>query len=290
MLISEIRTEEGRLSARFDFESKELAPLIGFIEGAEIVADASSLLLAAWLPAWVGGENRIRIDGAVCPILLANLEVLGGVFQGWFRDMPSPRPVIECGLGSTLRPAGRRGAFLSAGVDSMSMLWERHKDIDVGVLIDYQGVSSVEESEARFKGRTAACRALCDDIGIDLWTVRTNLRLLNPNMSFWMKRYFGSFLAAVAHGLNLREVFVASSYDALHLEPHGSHPLVEPNCSSEGLTIKHYGIHQSRLDKIRVLADWPLALDMMNVCTSRNSGGKNCAARSAYVPDYKSRL
>ena len=38
-------------------------------------ADPNGFLLGAFLPAWAAGESRIRLQGAVCPMLAANLTI-----------------------------------------------------------------------------------------------------------------------------------------------------------------------------------------------------------------------
>jgi len=276
MRISEVVAAGDRFSAEFCFERRDLGAFTGFIDSPAVVAEPAAFLLAAWLPSWALGETRITIEGPVCPVLLANLQVAGGVLKGWFRDFP-PLPRIECDMQSR-PPSGRRAAFLSGGVDSLSMIRELAGGIDTAILLDYQSIEGVEaeETEARFRQRVEICRAISDGIGLELWPVRTNLRRLNSSMGFWMHRWHGSFLAAMAHGLDVQEVSIASTYDATNLERWGSHPLLDPYYSSARLNVRHYGLHQSRLDKVRSLADWPLALDLMYVCTSRESGGSNC--------------
>ncbi|MBT8409502.1 MAG: hypothetical protein KJN93_07745, partial [Alphaproteobacteria bacterium] len=62
------------------------------------------------------------------------------------------------------------------------------------------------------------------------------------------------------------------------LEPWGSHPALDPLYSGRSVQTQHHGFEMSRMDKIRSIVDWQDALDLINVCTSRESGGTNCGS------------
>jgi hypothetical protein len=253
-----------------------------------LTVDPNGFLLGAFLPAWTAGERRIRIEGAVCPSLSANLSIAASLMRHWFDDL-STAPVIEGD--SEYRRAGTNvGAFLSGGVDSLAMIRSLtalrpvgHPDRPVAaVVVDYQYVGGIDrdETDARFARSTATSREICADVGLDVIPVRSNFCRLNESLAFWMYRYHGSFLASMSHFLSrdFRVLHIASSYPVTHLVPWGSHPLLDPQYSSQHVRISHHGAEWSRLQKIRQLRDWAPALNRMYVCTSDTSNGRNCGA------------
>lgn len=231
MLISEVKKQERGIYAKFEFEGSESEPFRGFIEG-EVASDANGLFLAAWLPAWAAGEYRIRSEENICPVLVANLTVVAETIRRWYPDMPLEPPVIETNIKVEEPEAAQshgKAAFISGGVDSLSMIYDLRGHIGAAVLLDYQEIAGVAaaETEERFEQRSVICQKVCDDSGIAFKSVRTNLRGLNGCMNFWMYRYHGSFLAAIANSLPFEEMYIAGTYNAKNLEPWGSHPLLD---------------------------------------------------------------
>lgn len=248
--------------------------------------DPGGFLLGAFLPAWIAGERRVRVAGAVCPRLAANLTIAASLVRGWFTDLP-PAPRIECDYEYRIA-ANKAALFLSGGVDSLAMVRSLvdlhppgHPDRPTAAIVaDYQHVGGLDraETDARFARSFAASRGICADVGLDVVPLRSNLCRLNESMRFWMYQYHGAFLASLAHfvGHEFRAAHIASSYPATHLVPWGSHPALDPLYSSQHVRLSHDGVELSRLQKVRQLRDWPAALDCMYVCTSDTSGGRNC--------------
>jgi len=251
-------------------------------------ADPNGFLLGAFLPAWAAGESRIRLEGAVCPMLAANLTIAASTLGRWFTDLGTP-PIIECDY-AYRPPATRSAAFLSGGVDSLAMIRSlaarrppKHPDRpSAAIVVDYQHVGGIDRSEtdARFARSLATSHEIGADLGLDVIPIRSNFCTLNRKMRFWMYRYHGAFLASMAHflGREFRLCYIASSYAATDLVPWGSHPQLDPFYSSQHVRIAHDGIELSRLQKIESLRDWPAALDRMYVCTSNVSQGENCGS------------
>ena len=262
-------------------------------DGCEsLLDDANGFLLAAFLPAWINGEKRIIVEGAVCPRLYANLSTASSLLRSWFKDWPAV-PEIRCSFAS--RDAGDESAqFLSGGVDSLATLRHLTHQYSAGdlyrpsvaVLIDYHGIKglSPEEIRLRLQGRQVRCQQITEHVGVGLVVVSTNLRELHPSNRFWMYRYHGALMAGIAHflGHQFRRFYIAASIAARHFAgnatsyPWGSHPMLDGLYSSAHLDIVHHGYELSRLDKIGAILDWDIALSNMQVCTSEESGGSNC--------------
>ena len=293
MIIDEIRTTQTgagpgvACKVHFENGARETHDIFAVTEQPhELTADSNGFLLGAFLPAWTAGERRIKIEAPVCPLLSANLAIAASLFRGWFKDLPAV-PTIEASR--EYRSAGTRvGVFFSGGVDSLAMVRSLtslrpagHPDRPTGAaVVDYQHVGRIErgETDARFARSKAVSQEICSQIGLKVIPIRSNFCQLNTSMAFWMYRYHGAFLASMAHFLSheFRLFHIASTYPVTHLAPWGSHPLLDPHYSSQHLSIAHHGVELSRLEKVQQLADWPLALNRMYVCTSNSSQGRNC--------------
>jgi hypothetical protein len=195
--------------------------------------------------------------------------------------------VIECDY-EYRSVAAKSALFLSGGVDSLATLRSLARLRPLGhpdrpaaaVVADYQNLGNLgrEETDARFARSKAVSRVICADVGVGVIPIRSNMCRLNGGMRFWIHRYHAAFLASMAHFLSHEfGVFhIASSYPATHLVPWGSHPLLDPLYSSQHVRISHHGVELSRLQKVQVLREWPVALDHIYVCISHTSGGTNC--------------
>lgn len=283
MKIQDIRSEaignRSRLMAKVTWEDCQRDVQEVYFEAPEEFSDAlahspEAFVAAALTPALWAGEKRILLDVEVCPEFLDNLKVATKVFQHWFPEC-CKKIEIEAqrrtqGVEST---SSRRAAvFLSGGVDSLASLrWNRLNfpvshpaSIKDGIIVF--GLE-VEDPQA-FGHVVEALSAIAADAGVTLLPVSTNIRCLNDDWGFWWKAHMGPAVASVAHALcnRLASAIIASDYDVPNMRPHGSHPLVDPYFSSFDLKIRYDGIALSRLDKIRLLADWDVALNNLRVC------------------------
>jgi hypothetical protein len=185
-----------------------------------------------------------------------------------------------------MKPARRKtaqGRFFSLGVDSFYTLLRHEKEIPgrekITHLIYMMGyavplkeysdgrerpvIENVQEA-ARIWGKKAICG-------------RTNLRdcfSLNPS-----RQYHGSAMAATASSLSggMGKVLIPASATWLRLIPWGSHPLIDPLWSSDGLEIIHDGANANRAQKVAdTIIHYPEALRLLRVCINKRGGSGNC--------------
>jgi hypothetical protein len=97
-------------------------------------------------------------------------------------------------------------------------------------------------------------------------------------VTFWMYEFHGAALAATAHAVSRRinRVYIPGTIEAPKLEPWGSHPALDPHYSTVDLQVVHEGLTLSRLDKVRLISDWDVALRNLRVCTMNPTEGLNC--------------
>ena len=133
---------------------------------------------------------------------------------------------------------------------------------------------------AAFETATRHARAIADELGLELVRVSTNLRHLPEAPRFWRRQQHGAALAAVGHAAarDPGYLFLAGTYDVRGLEAWGSHPLIDPNFSTQRLSVIHDGVRFSRLDKVRELDGYALARRHLHVCSRNAPGVSNCGA------------
>ena len=80
--------------------------------------------------------------------------------------------------------------------------------------------------------------------------------------------YHGAALASVALAVGglFRRIHIAASTTYDQLYPLGTHPVLDPLWSTEGLSFVHDGCEADRIAKTRLAAQSPLALDTLRVC------------------------
>jgi hypothetical protein len=294
MRIEEIKHERfadrSRLSANIVWEEAERPPCHVYFEAGQEFANAigyspEAFVAAAVPPALWEGEKRILIEGEVCPEFLDNVNVVTKVFQNWFPDI-SRSFKIEAKRRSAAQVSQRRSAFfLTGGVDSLTSLranrlnfpLEHPAAVKDGIIVF--GLE-VEDANA-FQYALDALRVIAADAAVTLVPVSTNLRVLKDDWRFWWRAHMGPALCGIAHALTPRigSAIIASDYDVPNIRPHGSHPMVDPYFGGFDLKIRYDGIALSRLDKLRLLADWPVGLNNLRVCNKQEQyqpGRLNC--------------
>ena len=256
---------------------------------------AADAFLAACFPlAAVHGEARVRIEGRPCPMLVEGLRTVHAWWSSW-GGMPKSAPEIETTSGAR-RPGAspgasgqRRGAcFLSGGVDGLHMLMRNHRlyDPDDPAYIRKAlfihgfdiGKRACNPEDEHYRMALGRLRSLAVEAGIRIIPCRTNLRHLPTLPGFWTHRQNGSALAAVGHAAirGPAYLFIGSTYHLAELVPLGSHPAVDVQFSSQRISFVHEGARFSRVDKVRELATWPIALAALRVCPANLGGAANC--------------
>jgi len=280
--ISDLRTSQAngqaQVSAMVTWEDSDRpAQTVYFATPLEfadaLTTDLDAFLLAAVMPALYHGERRLAVQGTICPVLHEGVRVAMTLLQEWSRIRRSPL-ILETGLRAAARRAPDRAAsFLSGGVDSLATLrnnrlhYPRSHPASIKDGIIVYGLE-VEQPQA-FDWVLDRLRPVAREAEVTLVPIYTNVRALERDWVFWHDVSIGSIFGSVAHALNRRltTAYLASSADVwnLHL-PTGTHPMLDPNYSSGDLVIRHDGYTHSRLAKVALLADWPVALDHLRVC------------------------
>ncbi|HUG36072.1 MAG TPA: hypothetical protein VML54_03925, partial [Candidatus Limnocylindrales bacterium] len=142
------------------------------------------------------------------------------------------------------------------------------------------GTPAAGDQTEFFESAVGALRAVTDEAGASLIPVWTNLRHLDPDGRAWPTEWYGLAAASIAHALapRLSRVLLAGGLDVGRLMPAGGHPMLDPYFGSAGLQVVHDGAHLSRVEKMRLVADWDVAIQNVRVCWAgiQTGGPFNC--------------
>ena len=253
-----------------------------------------AFLVACIMPAFYFGEERVSIEGDVCPELIDGLMTNLIWMRHWWCE-PARRLVkietrTRAGIRISRTPE-RAGFCFSGGVDALATLRDnrlKYPSEHPGSLKDGLFVCGLEIQDPKmFKSVFDSVSVLADDAGVTLIPLYTNIKSLGPEDHkefwgvLWLNKFMGAAFSAIAHALSKRltDVTINSSADIAHLVPYSSHPLIDPNYSSCDLRIRHKGIALSRFEKTKLLAGWELALKHLRVCNRTDlyhQGQFNC--------------
>ena len=253
-----------------------------------------TFLIASIHPAIKYGEQRIVIDEPICPELKEGLATVVHSFRTWYcPDINMPKIETKGTRKSPVFDNPREaGAFMSGGIDSLALLRSNHLRYDQNhsrfikkcFIVYGFDMPAIPENEKLFEQSLKSLSNVTRDAGVELVPVHTNVRILDDDEDFFLKQFHGAALTSIGHLFNrvISSISVSSSFDLEFIFPWGSHPLIDPNYSSEDLRVQHDDFRYSRLAKTKVVADWEVGLRNLRVCMwvdrikKENTGYINC--------------
>ncbi len=243
------------------------------------------------------GEQRIHVDGPVCPWLMSNLTTMMAYFNHWYWYEQGARcgasvkiEAKELTTDHTIR-SPRVGLFFSGGVDSLYTLRRNQLTIPEGHsgrirdAIFLHGFDVFGNRPKRgpeleaFRYFVKECEAVAQEAKVNVIPVWTNMRTLGiEDTGFFVRECYGAALGAVAHVLSgkLTDVLISSGAHLSDLHPSGSTPLTDLRLGSYSLRVHHDAEHIPRIEKVKVLGDWQVGLDHLRVCFLGGPGTLNC--------------
>jgi hypothetical protein len=300
MIISDFSLHESegtvRTEAKISWEDSAHPDFLLFVQtedqyGKMFWPDPNAFFVSVFLPAWSAGEKRIRVEGSLCPVLINNLNGVFLLLKKWYPDDFGNKPIIEItGESKAIKPyASGAISLLSGGIDSLSILRSNklilppgHPDAMkacVSVAHHKKPARNLRELREQAKGRLPALEAVTRDAGIDIIPVTTNAWWLNPDNNFFSFKSHGAQLVSItsffSKGFN--KGYIASSFDAAYLDkPWGSHPQLDAYYSTAHFQVQHIGTEMTRIEKVALVAGWPVALQNIRVCQNDSTGSWNC--------------
>lgn len=230
--------------------------------------DPNAFFLAAIIPAWYQGEQRIAVSDPVCPLLREQIRAALSTLALWYPMLGDP-PIIQAPAESRY-PSGQAASLLSCGVDSLTTLRLNQLALPgdhpaaIRTVLTRFGLD-LDGSDAL---RLNAAKRVADAAGVDFVAVRSNSEEIESDGYFFSYQWHGALLAATGYMFSrgISKIYIASSDDAGSLGPWGSHPLLDPYYGSGHVAVEHHGTHMTRLEKTAVIAGWPEGLANLIVC------------------------
>ncbi len=221
-------------------------------------------------------QARLEFDDPVDPVWLANIPPIEALLHEWWGLAPrTPRATTR--PPAATRDGGARALFFSGGVDCFYTLLRSGEHVDRLILIhgfDYPRDDRPRlEATGRMLRDAAAARSVCGA------TIHTNAREHPLFDGVDWERAHGGVLAAVGHliGGGTGDVLISSSVNRVTPVPWGSHWRLDPLWSSSRRHLVHVGQELRKEDKIRAIANEPLAHRLLRVCWENRSASGNCS-------------
>ncbi|MEJ1297395.1 MAG: hypothetical protein RPU64_00225 [Candidatus Sedimenticola sp. (ex Thyasira tokunagai)] len=227
---------------------------------------------------------NLFFEGAVSRQLLENLERFGAIWSSWKPDiynkitLAAEMEADDKGIG----PAGDRAILAySGGVDSNAVLI-RHmngigratRSLEAALLIHGLDIP-LTEPQGFIEAKKRATEGL-DAFGLPLAVVRTNIMDIAGN--HWNMEH-GTALTSCLHAYSgdLDYGLLAEDFHYGHLEESvawGNNPLTIPLISSGRFAIRPDGGELTRIEKVDLLAKYPVIVKNLRVCFVTYGG--NC--------------
>lgn len=249
---------------------------------ADWVQESPEPFLAALLPIAMSKNLAVRAEGQAAPEFRSGIQHIARLYHGWDRRLR--RVKIEVASGERTRADARAvGCFFTGGVDSfytvLKNLDRERGDNRITHLIFIRGYADCPlENATLWANLTGRLEAAAADLGLELIVAETNLKTFTPAPGVAWDWFAGSQLASVGLCLTggLRRLYIPGGDTYSTLSPWGSHPLVDPLWSTDGLEFRHDGCEAYRSEKLNRVARWPAAMKQLWVCGYDPSGLRNC--------------
>jgi hypothetical protein len=218
---------------------------------------------------------RLKLAGPVTQRLSASVDKLQAIYSTWYADL-SPVLIQFSSIvdRSNERPQST-ASFFSGGVDAFFTALKNDQRLS-GLILVHGFDIALNRTDLR-KQVSRSVNEAAKLLGKQLIEVETNSRVITEPHSPW-PRHFGAALASVAAVLSTTygSVLVPSSESYAHLEPHGSHPLVDPLWSTDRVSIEYDGGEASRHEKVAYIANNAAAMKYLRVCWRNPDNSYNC--------------
>ncbi len=295
MILRNLRVEAlrgyARLSVDVVHEKAAVPTIVPFYDlplehEDKLVPSYEPFLLAAFQSAQMHGEDRVLVDGPVCPILVKGLHHVLAWHKAWYGSrMRADRPLaIEGPTRIASAPTeGRASAiFLSGGVDSMYSLYANQMHVPASHPARIRYALFVEGFDLRNPESIVAnrerVRALAEECGLEFIPVRSNLPALETDTPYWVERAGGAGFCSIAHLMrdSIARCYFASSMDLPNLIPWTLHPSTDQWYSSVDVEICHDALEITRVEKVARMARWNVAQRRLRVCFESSAAAANC--------------
>jgi hypothetical protein len=241
------------------------------------------VLAAALMPAMSRG-GELRLEAPISARILRNQREFQAIQRLWSSRWPSEaHPLQEVEVSAPSRVAdgpkepGRVATFFSGGVDSWAAILDNPEVTDLIFVRGLDLVPGWPQHAALADEVEARLREAAGELDLPLHVVETDVRTFSDPLLRW-ESYCPSVQAAIALFFEplFERVLIATdtSYERQALV--GASWQVDHLWSSEGMTVEDWGGRFGRVERLRRIADHPLAQRTLRVCWLNPDGAYNC--------------
>jgi hypothetical protein len=227
-------------------------------------------------------KANLVVHGQVSPSLLKNLSELQTAWASWRPDRYTPVE-ISADLERETPSKAQRAVLssFSGGVDSLFTVWRHHtglagrqnRKIQSGLMV--HGFDIRLNQPEVFARAAHKARKLLATVDTALLTMVTNLKKTGLVFEDAHGAILGSCLMLLQGSYSTG--LIASSYPYTHLHfPWGSNPITDRLLSSASFEVVHDSAAITRIEKDRLLAGWPEAMNNLRVCVRGEERDQNC--------------
>jgi hypothetical protein len=260
------------------------------------VPESSTAALTSWADPWLIGllfpimqaGLPVHVEGRVSPSLLSNLDLFMSIWARWAPD--KYRPVeLTAAAEIELPPAEEPDlavASFSLGVDSCFTVYRHARQLagrrtrQIGAGVIQHGLDlwlDRKNSSDIFTRMVTDATTTLSSVGLPCIPIRSNFQQLRLDWSdaWGTQLVSGLYLLAKRYGTAL--IANEVPYQWLGV-PWASHPVTNPLLGSRGFTIIDDGGEFTRVQKAKLISNWPEAMQNLHVCFGVNIPGeyKNC--------------
>lgn len=246
-------------------------------------SDRADPFLVAMTPVAMACGESIEVRGRTSPRLAWGIRELQQVHFTWW---PRHLKIVDVRCDRLEEaPQSERGALVasgfSGGVDSLYTAWSHTQDrepipefrLSHALIVNGFDLDVDLEETGHFDALRAIYAPLLATLGVELVTVRTNLRAfrLAGTGQGGLIRSFGTALIAPALALSraFGRLYLAAARGYAQFEADGSNPSTDHLLGTAGFQTIHDGADvPTRFAKVAVIAGWPEALARLRVCTN----------------------
>ena len=244
-----------------------------------ITRRADPFILAALFPTIQSGRT-LRVTGAPASrSLLRNLTEFQNVWRAWrglnvIKIDAEPEPDGAAIDGPPI-------AGFSGGIDSAFTIYryagkrrDRRAHVGLTALMVHGFDIPVDDAEG-FRRAAERAQRMLESLDVPLIHMRTNVRTIFPDWELSHGAAVAAALTLLSRKFSTGLIPSTGTYH-LPLIPWGSTPLTDPMLGSRNFEIFHDGAGASRLEKIRLLCNWPEGMNRLRFCFANTPPDGNC--------------
>jgi len=273
--VTDVKKSDSLVEFSIDLDDEERFTLCICTQDVALRPSAEAYVAATLLPA-MQVRRDVRPPGPLDPQFADSLNTVQDIFTTWHPALRRVQILAGRAFPESRGPrSGKIAVFFTGGVDSFYTLLKHESEIDALLYVHGFDVALSNLSLRRQVSRMV--RAVGARFDKQVIEVETNLRAFSDRHTRW-EQYHGAALATV--GLTLPKEFsqclIPSSFPYNYLRIWGSHPLLDPLWSTDGLTIIHDGCEASRFNKCKLISRNEAARRYLRVCWKNPEGAYNC--------------